>query len=78
MALTDTSDESRRVYARALAEMTPTARVQLGVALWKAADSLQRASLRRKYPGADDTEIAFQMAVTRFGIRIARAAWHRV
>lgn len=78
MALTDTSAESRQVYVRTLAEMTPSKRVRLGAALWQAAESLQRASMRRKNPGAGDAEIAFQIAVTRFGPEIARAAWHRV
>ncbi|MES1260444.1 MAG: hypothetical protein ABUS49_01820 [Acidobacteriota bacterium] len=78
MVLTDTSAESRRAHARLLAEMTPGQRVCLGAALWQAAESLQRASMRRKNPGAEDAEIAFRIAVTRFGPEIARAAWHRV
>ncbi len=77
MPLTDTSPESRRVYFGRLAEMTPSERVRLGAALWQAAQSLQRASMRQRNPGAHDTEIAFQIAVTRFGPELARAAWHR-
>lgn len=78
MAPTDTSAESHRVYARSLAEMTPGQRIRLGIALWQAAESLQRASIRLKNPGADNAEIAFRIAVSRFGPDIARAAWHRL
>lgn len=77
MGLTDTSVEARRIYVRMLAEMTPSRRVSLGVALWEAAGALQRASMRRKYPDADDAEIAYRIAVTRFGREIAGAAWRR-
>ncbi|MEP6715657.1 MAG: hypothetical protein ABJC09_08780 [Terriglobia bacterium] len=78
MALTDTSPESRRVYYQRLAGMTPSERVRIGVSLWQAAYALQRASILRRNPEADDAEVNFQIAVSRFGPELARAAWKRV
>jgi hypothetical protein len=77
VALTDTSPKSSQVYFQRLKAMTPAERSRLGAALWQAAHSLQWAAARRKYPGADDTEIAFQVAITRFGAELARAAYGR-
>ena len=77
MPLTDTSPESRAVYAGRLAEMTPAERVRLGVALWQTAGSLQRSSILRKMPGADEVMVAFEIALTRFGPELAKAAWRR-
>lgn len=57
--------------------MTPAERVRIGVSLWQAAYSLQRASILRSHPGIDENEVAFRIAVTRFGPDIARAAWKR-
>jgi hypothetical protein len=73
----DTSAEASRAYFRRLAEMTPSERVDIGAALWAAADALQRAAARRTYPGAGDMEITFQIAVTRFGAELARKAYRR-
>jgi hypothetical protein len=77
MALSDTSPEAREVYFRRLAEMTPSERISIGAALWAAGDSLQRAATRRMYPGADDAEINFRIAVTRFGEDLARKVYRR-
>ena len=77
MALSDTSTKAREVYLRRLAEMTPAERLRAGVALWEAAHSLQRAAVRRRIPDADEAEIAFQIAVTRFGSEVARTVWRR-
>jgi hypothetical protein len=77
MPLSDTSPAARDAYYRRLAEMTPAERVSVGVALWNAGDSLQRASLRRIHPDADEAEIAFRIAVTRFGPELARKAYRR-
>jgi hypothetical protein len=77
MALTDTSPAAAEAYFRRLAEMTPEERVNLGMALWKAGDSMQRASLRRDYPDASEDEILFRLAVTRFGEELARRAYRR-
>jgi hypothetical protein len=75
--LTDTSPKASQVYFERLAAMTPSERVRLGVALWEAGHSLQCSVARRKYPHADEDEIAFQVAVTRFGEKLARAAYRR-
>jgi hypothetical protein len=64
-----------QVYFRRLAAMSPAERLRLGAALWQAGQSLQWATARRKHPNADEGEIAFQVAVTRFGIELARAAY---
>lgn len=77
MPLTDTSPKANQVYFQRLAAMTPAERVRLGAALWEAAQSLQWAATRRKFPDADEAEIAFQVAVTRFGSQLARAAYHK-
>ena len=77
VALSDTSPKAREVYLRRLAEMTPEERLRASAALWEAAHSLQRAALRRRIPDADETEIAFQIAVTRFGSELARTVWRR-
>jgi len=76
--LSDSSPRALEVYFRRLAEMTPSERVDIGAALWAAGDSLQRASIRRQYPDADDAEITFQLAVTRFGAELARKAYRRL
>jgi hypothetical protein len=57
--------------------MTPSERVRLGVALWEAGNALQWAGFRRKHPDADDAEIAFHVAVSRFGEQLARAAYRK-
>ena len=65
----------REIYFRRLAEMTPSERLGIGAALWRAGDSLQRAAMRRTYPNADDAEISYRIAVTRFGAELARKAY---
>jgi hypothetical protein len=77
VAFSDTSPAAREVYFQRLAEMTPGERVRLATALWETAHSLQWAAMRRGNPDADDTEIAFQIAVTRFGAELARTAYRR-
>ena len=77
MPLSDTSPAAGEVLYRRLAEMTPAERVAIGAALWAAGDSLQRAAARRLYPEADDAEITFRVAVTRFGAALAEAAYER-
>ena len=73
--LTDTSPKAREVYLRRLAEMTPSERVSIGVALWDAGDALQRAALRREYPDAGEAEITYRVAVARFGEALARKVY---
>jgi len=75
--LSDTSAKASRVYFERLAVMTPAERVRLGAALWEAGHALQWNTARRKYPDADDAEIAFQVAVSRFGEGLARAAYRK-
>jgi hypothetical protein len=77
VALSDTSAAARQVYLQRLAEMTPGERVRLAAALWGTAHSLQRAAMRRGNPDADEAEIAFQIAVSRFGEELARTAYRR-
>jgi len=77
VALSDTSAAAHEVYVRTLAEMTPGQRVRLAAALWETAHSLQRAAIRRGNPDADEAEIAFQIAVTRFGAELARTVYRR-
>lgn len=77
MPLSDTSPSAREMYFRRLAEMTPSERVHIGAALWADGDCLQRAAVRREHPGADDDEIAFQLAVTRFGADLARRVYRK-
>jgi len=77
VASSDTSAASRAVYLRRLAELTPAERVRAAVALWEAAHSLQWSAARHRNPAADDAEILFQIAVTRFGAELARRAYRR-
>jgi len=77
MTLSDTSPGAREVYFRRLAEMTPSERVRIGAALWAAGDSLQRAATRRTYPNADNEEINFRIAVTRYGAELACRVYRR-
>ena len=77
MTLSDTSPRAREVYFRRLAEMTPSERIGIGAALWASGDSLQRAATRRMYPDADDAEINFRIAVTRYGAELAHKAYRR-
>lgn len=73
----DTSPKTRDAYFSRLREMTPTERLGVGASLWRAGDSLQRSATRRMHPRADDEEITFQIAVTRFGTELARKAYGR-
>lgn len=75
MTVSDTSEKARDVYFRRLAEMTPAERLDVGVALFEAGHSLQCAGIRRRFPLADDREIAYRIAVTRFGEELARKAY---
>ena len=77
VALSDTSPKMSQVYFQRLGAMTPAERLRLGAALWEAAHSLQWAAARRRHPDADEDEIAFQVAVTRFGAELARAAYRK-
>lgn len=77
MSQVDTSPKARDAYFRRLAEMTPSERLAVGAALWRAGDSLQRSATRRMHPQADDAEITFQIAVTRFGSELARKVYGR-
>lgn len=77
MPLDDTSPEARETYLRRMAAMTPAERVRLGIALWEAGDSIQRAGMRRKHPHADEDEITFQVAASRYGLELARKAYRR-
>jgi hypothetical protein len=72
MELRDTSAATLAVYRRRLAEMTPRERVNIGVALWQAGDSLQRAAVRRANPEAGEEELVFLLAIARFGEDLAR------
>ena len=73
----DTSHAAGTLYYRRLAEMHPSERVRIGLSLWETANALQCAALRRMYPYADENEIAFHMAVARFGPELGRGAWRR-
>ena len=73
----DASPRARETYYRRLAEMTPSERLGIGAALWSAGDALQRAAARRMHPEADEAEITFRIAVTRFGAELARKAYGR-
>jgi len=73
----DTSGKAQEVYFQRLKGMTPSERLSLGAALWQAGDSVQRAAIGRQNPEADEAEIAFQIAVTRFGLELARKAYRR-
>jgi len=77
MALRDTFPAAEEVYFRRLAEMTPSERVSIAADLWETAHKLQLAAMRRQYPDANDDEIIFRIAVTRFGEQLARKAYGR-
>lgn len=58
MALSDTSAKVREIYFGRLARMTPSERLGIGAALWKAGDCLQQAVARRKSRDADKGDLA--------------------
>ena len=78
VVLSDTSEKAREVYFQRLKRMTASERLGLGVALWISGDSLQRAALRRENLYADEAEITFRIAVSRFGLELARKAYRRL
>jgi len=78
VALRDTSQKAGKVYFRRLNGMTPSERLGWGAALWEAGDSLQRAEIRRQNPHADEAEITFRIAVTRFGWELAKKAYRKL
>ena len=69
--MTDTSQKASDTYFRRLKEMTNSERLAAGVALWAAGNALQRAALQRQYPTATEEEIAFRIAVSRWGSELA-------
>jgi Rv0078B-related antitoxin len=73
----DTSEKAQGIYFQRLNEMTPSERLSLGVALWEAGYALQRAAVCRKNPNADEAEITFQIAVTRFGLELAQKVYRK-
>jgi hypothetical protein len=73
----DTSPKASRAYYVRLAEMSPAERVNIGVSLWEAGNALQRAGMRLRFPGVDEEEITFQVAVVRFGEELARRIYGR-
>jgi hypothetical protein len=75
--LDDTSPQMRQAYFRRLAEMTPAERVRVGAALWAAGNELQRTTVKRMHPDADESEITFRVAVARFGEELARKVYRR-
>ena len=77
VALSDTSETARKVYLDRLKEMTPSERLNLAVAFWQAAHSLQRAAVLRDNPHAAEAEITFRIAASRFGLHLARKAYRR-
>ena len=81
MTFSDTSLKAREVYFQRLKGMTSSERLGLGAALWNAGHSVQRAAVLRTNPDADadadEAEIAFRLAVTRFGSELARKAYRK-
>lgn len=75
MAERDTDEAIADVYHDRLARMTPERRIDLAAALWFAADSVERAALRRDHPGIDENELTFRLAEKRFGTDLARRAY---
>lgn len=75
--LSDTSPQAHEVYLRRLAEMTPSERLGIGAALWEAADSVQRAAARKKWPDADEVDITVRIAAAKFGSEFAQKAYKR-
>ncbi|HTS29358.1 MAG TPA: hypothetical protein VMH81_25985 [Bryobacteraceae bacterium] len=73
----DTSPKAWEVYWKRLTEMSPAERIDIAVALWSAADDLQRAGTRWTYPDASEEEITFRIAITRFGLELARKVYRR-
>ena len=78
VAFSDTSPEAREVYFQRLKAMTPSERLGLGAALWNTGNSVQRSAVLRSNPDADEAEIAFRIAVTRFGSELARKAYRKM
>lgn len=58
--------------------MTPSERLQLGVALCEAGDAVQRAAIRQQHPEFDEAEITFHVAIRRLGLEYARKIYGRV
>ena len=77
VAISDTSAKAHDFYVQRLKEMTPSERLDLGSALWDMGDSIQRAAAKLKNPHADEAEITFRVAITRFGLELARKAYRR-
>jgi hypothetical protein len=78
VAMSDTSEKAREVYFRRLKGMTASERLELAATLWTAGDALQRAALRHENRFADDAEITFRIAVSRFGLELARKAYRKL
>jgi hypothetical protein len=77
VTLDDTSKKAREVYLQRLKEMTASERLLLGVKLWTAGDSVQRAAARHANPNAGEAEISLGIATTRFGSELAGKAYRK-
>jgi hypothetical protein len=77
MTPSDTSPAMADAYYRLLAEMTPSERINIALALWEAIDRTQRAVLRRDSPEATEDEILYRLAVTRYGDELADRAYRK-
>jgi hypothetical protein len=75
--LSDTSPKAADAYFRRLREMTACDRIALAVDLWEAGHALQRAGLRRLHPTADEDEITFRIAVSRWGLELAEKVYRK-
>jgi len=77
VALNDTSAKAREIYTQRLKEMTASERLRFAAQLWTAGDALQRASFRRENLYADEADITFRIAVSRFGLDLARKVYRK-
>jgi hypothetical protein len=75
--MTDTSAKASKVYFDRLAAMTPSERLRIGAALCEASQTLQWSMARRRYPNADETELAYHVAAARYGQALARSVYRR-
>jgi hypothetical protein len=77
VTLSDTSPKAQEVYLQRIRQMTPAERVRLAVGFWETAYSLQRAAVIRDYPTADEAQVRFYIAASRFGLELAQAVYRR-
>lgn len=72
---TDTSDDAARVQVSCYRALSGARRLALACELGRLADSLARAGIRVRHPGASDADVHMRLLVLKYGPALVRDAY---